>query len=302
MGFKLAGAPESIARGQSCWVRSSKPLIRSLSQLARSAPVSRLSNFVAARALVVVLSVAAFPQIPAATIGPSAQILAPVSSYRYPDGQAYVYTAEWHLFTAGTATVKLESAGPEQKVTAVADSAGVANVVYAVHDRFEARFDPRTFCSIGLTKHTEEGPHRRDTQVSFDYPRRKSVLHENNLKTGETKQVENDIPPCVTDVVSGFYYLASLPLHPGNSYTFPVNDGGKTAEVTAHVEGKDRLKTPAGTYQTIRVAAEANSGTLKGKGRIWAWFTDDTNRTPVQMRAKLTWGTLLFRLQRIERH
>ena len=248
------------------------------------------------------VSLAAFSQGPTATIGPSAEILPPPANYRYPDGQTYVYTAEWHLFTAGTATVKLESTGAEQKVTAIAESAGVTNLLYAVHDRFEARFDPKTFCSLGLTKHTEEGPHKRETQVYFDYPRRKNVLNEKNLKTSESKQVENDIPPCVTDVVSGFYYVSSLPLQPGNAYTFPVNGGGKTTEVTAHVEGKEQVKTPAGTYQTIRVTAEANSGTLRGKGKIWAWFTDDANRTPVQMRAKLTWGTLLFRLQRIDRH
>jgi hypothetical protein len=235
------------------------------------------------------------------TIGPSAQILPPSASYRFPDGQTYVYNAEWHLFTAGTSTVRLEAMGTEHRVSAIADSAGMANMLYGVHDRFEALFDSKTFCSVGVTKHIEEGPRKRETQVTFDYPRRKSILHERNLKTGETKEVENDIPPCVTDVVTGFYYLASLPLQPGNSYTFPVNDGAKTAEVTAHVEGKDKVKVPSGTYQTVRVAAEATSGTLKGRGRIWTWFTDDANHTPVQMRAKLTWGTLLFRLQRVER-
>jgi hypothetical protein len=275
-------------------------LIRSLSQLARALPISCLC------ACTPIWACPSFPpaalaQSSIVTIGPSAQILPPPANYRFPDGQAYVYTAEWHLFNAGTATVKLKSTGPEQKVTAIADSAGVANVLYGVHDRFEARFDPKTFCSLGLTKHTEEGPHKRDTQVTFDYPKRKSMLQEKNLKTGENKRVENDIPPCVTDVVTGFYYLASLPLQLGNSYTFPVNDGGKTAEVTARVEGKEKVKIPAGEFQTIRVAAEANSGTLKGRGRIWAWFTDDANHTPVQMRAKLSWGTLLFRLQRIDR-
>lgn len=247
------------------------------------------------------LAFPALSQGPTATIGPSAHILPPPPNYHFPDGQAYVYTAEWHLFTAGTATVKMESAGPEQRVTAIADSAGVANVLYAVHDRFEARFDPKTLCSLGLSKHTEEGAHQRDTRVRFDYPRRKSVLNEKNLKTGESKQVENDIPPCVTDVVTGFYYLTSLPLQAGNSYTFPVNDGGQTAEVTAHVEGREQVRVPAGTFQTLRVAAEANSGALKGRGRVWAWFTDDAHHVPVQMRAKLSWGTLLFRLQRLDR-
>ena len=106
----------------------------------------------------------------------------------------------------------------------------------------------------------------------------------------------------MTDVVTGFYYLSSLPLQPGNSYTFPVSDGGKNAEVTAHVEGKEKVKVPAGSFQTVRVSAEASSGTLKGKGKVWAWFTDDANLTPVQLRAKLSWGMLLFRLQRVDRH
>jgi Protein of unknown function (DUF3108) len=278
--------------------------MHALSQLARALPVFCLCAGLSIWAGFTVLSILAFGQAPGSivTIGPSAEILPPTSAYAFPDGQAYVYGVEWHLFNAGTTTVKLESSGPDQKVSAIADSAGVANVLYGVHDRFEAHFDPKTFCSIGLTKHSEEGPHKRDTRVTFDYPKRKSRLQEKNLKTGETKQAENDIPPCVTDVVTGFYYLASLPLHSGNSYTFPVNDGGKTAEVTARVEGNERVKVPAGTFATIRVAAEATSGNLKGRGRIWAWFTDDGNHTPVQMRAKLSWGTLLFRLQRIDRH
>jgi hypothetical protein len=277
-------------------------LIRALSQLARPLRRTLARDAILLAAAFILYPARAAQQGSIVTIGPSAVIIAPAATYKFPDGQAYIYTAEWHFFTAGTSTVRMEANGSEQKVTGIADSAGMANVLYAVHDRFEARFDRKTFCSIEVNKHIEEGPHKRDTKIAFDYPRRKSVLNEKNLKTGESKSQENDIPPCVTDVVTGFYYLASLPLQPGNSYTFPVNDGGKTAEVTAHVEGKDKVKVPAGTFDTVRVSAEANSGNLKGRGRIWTWFIDDGNHVPVQMRAKLTWGTLLFRLQRVEKH
>ena len=85
------------------------------------------------------------------------------------------------------------------------------------------------------------------------------------------------------------------------TYRFPINDGGKTTEVKALVEAQDQVKVPAGTFQTVRVVAEPTAGPLKGKGKVWVWFTDDANRTPVQMRAKLGWGTLLFRLQRVEK-
>ena len=241
------------------------------------------------------------PPLSTISAAPLARVVPPPPNYAYPNGQTYVYSVEWHLFSAGTASVKLGLDAGQQHVTAIANSAGVANALYKVQDHFEAFFDPHTFCSQRLSKHTEEGSHSRQTELRLDYSRNKSVLDEKNLKTGEQKHVENDLPGCVSDVVTGFYYVASLPLQPGNTYTFPVNDGNKTTEVRARVEGREQVKAPAGTFETVRVKAEAISGALQGRGTVWAWFTDDANHTPVQMRSKLGWGTLLFRLQRIEK-
>jgi hypothetical protein len=240
---------------------------------------------------------------PEATVSaaPEAQVFPPPPDYKFPSGQTYVYAVEWHLFSAGTATVRLDSDVGQHRVTATADSGGVVNTLYKVHDHFEAQFDPRTFCSLAINKHTEEGPHKRDTMVKFEYAQKKSLLDEKNLKTGEQKHEQNDIPGCVTDVITGFYYLASLPLQPGNRSTFPISGGGKTTVAESKVETREQIKVPAGTFQTVRVHVEAISGPLRGKGSVLVWYTDDANHTPVQMRSKLGWGTLLFRLQRIDR-
>ena len=230
-----------------------------------------------------------------------AAIVAPPATYQFLEGSNFAYAVEWHFFTAGTATIHVEGSGAEKHVAATADSAGVVNMLYTVRDRFQSAVDPKTFCSLSISKHAEEGSHKRQTEIRFDYARRKSVLEEKNLKTNASKTVENDIPRCVTDVLSGFYYLGSLPLAPGNVYLFPVNDGNKTAIVRAEVEGKDAVKTPSGTYSTIRVRVETTSGALRGKGSLWIWYTEDERHTPVQMRAKMSWGTLMFRLQSIEK-
>lgn len=238
---------------------------------------------------------------PTATIGPAPkEIVPPRPNYPFPDRQSYVFAAEWHLITAGTGIVRMEATGNERKVTATAESQGAVNVIFPVHDRFEARFDPRTFCSLSIFKHSEEGSHKRETSIQFDYARKKSVLDEKNLKTGETKKVENDLDGCATDVITGFYYLQSLPLRLGASYEFPISDG-KAAIVHATVEKREQIKVPAGTFPAVLVTAEATSGSLKSKGKVWVWYSDDPSHTPVQMRAKLGWGTLLFRLQRIEK-
>ncbi len=238
---------------------------------------------------------------PQASIGAApVRIVAPRPNYPFPDGRSYVYSAEWHLITAGTGVVRMEVAGNERKVIATAESSGAVNVIFPVHDHFEARFDPRTFCSLSIFKHSEEGTHKRETSIRFDYAGKKSTLDEKNLKTGETKHVENDLDSCATDVITGFYYVQSLPLQMGATYEFPISDG-KTAIVRAMVEKREQVKVPAGTFSTVLVSAEAISGSLKSKGKVWAWFSDDASHTPVQMRARLGWGTLLFRLQRIDK-
>lgn len=243
----------------------------------------------------------ASPATPTAAVSaaPGAQILPTPPAYHFPDGLTYFFSVEWHHLNAGNASVNLESAGAEQHVTAMGDSSGMVNLLYKVQDRFESFFDPHTFCSQRLLKHTEEGSRHRDTELRFDYTKRRAILNEKNLKTNETKRIGNEIPGCVTDVVSGFFYLASLPLAAGSAYTFPINDGGMTAEVTATVEAPEEIKVPAGTFQTIRVRAEPISGPQKGKIQVYVWFTDDPNRTPVQMRSKLGWGMVMFRLQRV---
>jgi Protein of unknown function (DUF3108) len=241
------------------------------------------------------------PANPSATIGPAAQVYPPSPNYRFPNGQTYVYSVEWHMFNAGIARVTMDAVGTQQRVTAIADSVGVVNLMYTVHDRWESYFDPRTFCSQKIVKHAEEGKRRRDSEVQFDYVRHKLVRTDKDLKSGEIKRMESDIPACVTDVVTGFYYLASQSLAVGSSYTFPINDAGKTTDVTAQVDTTEPVKVPAGSYQAVRISAQPISGPLKGKAKVAAWFSNDAGHIPVQMRAKLAWGTLLFRLQRVEK-
>ncbi len=270
-----------------------------------SCPRSRQGRYLFVTALVFVsLLVAALlfaQQSPPASFSAApTQVIPPPPNYLFPDGHGYVYAAEWHLIAAGTGLVKMETAGNERLVTATAESQGAVNIIFPVHDRLTAHFDPRTFCSLSIFKRSEEGSHKRETSIQFDYARRKSVLNEKNLKTGETKRVENDLPGCATDVITGFYYLQSLPLQLGSTYQFPISDG-KTTIVRATVEKHEQVRVPAGTFPALLVTAEAINGPLQNKGKVWVWYSDDSAHLPVQMRAKLGWGTLLFRLKRVER-
>lgn len=232
-------------------------------------------------------------------IGSDARIAPLRPGYEFPHGQTLHYEAEWRFLPAGVATLRIERTGSQEHVSATADSTGVVALLFRVQDQLNSYFDARSLCSSRLVKHTEEGSRRRDTTITYDYARGKAVLEERNLKDNQQKKVENDIPGCVTDVLSGVFYVGSLPLQPGASYRFPINNGSKTVTAQAHVEGKEQIKTPAGTFQTVRVGPEGDSGILNG--RIWVWFTDDAQHLPVQVRAKLSWGTLNIYLTSISK-
>lgn len=250
-------------------------------------------------AFVLVFSLTAVAQ--RAMIGSLSHIQAPAGGYRGPVRQTYVYASEWRIWTAGTTTLRVDVSGSQHHVVGTADSTGVVALLYHVHDRFESWFDTRTFCSRQVSKHTEEGLRRKDTFIRFDYGRRHAALDEVDLKKGGRKHTEQPIPGCVTDVLSQIYYVGSLPLYNGATYVFPVNDGGQTVDGRVTVEGREQIKTEAGTFNTIRVRGQATAGPLKDRGYAWVWYTDDASHIPVQMRTRLFWGTITMKLQRVER-
>ncbi len=266
--------------------------------------IRRLTKFVFLAAALTAgpfLAAQAAPAAPPDTIRPLAEITPPPATYHFPNGEVLHFQAEWRIWRAGEATMKIESSGEEEHVTAGADATGIIGLLYHVLDRFDSTFDRRTFCSARISKHVEEGLHKRESTLRFDQQGRKAVLDERNLRTSATKHEERDTPGCVTDVVSGIYYLRSLPLQAGRSYDFPVNDGNLTVTVKATVEAREQVTTDAGTFPTVRVQISSDSGNLKARGKMWIWYSDDAAHIPVQMRARLFWGTLMLRITKVEK-
>jgi hypothetical protein len=228
-------------------------------------------------------------------------VVPPPESYRLPDGERLQYTAEWRVWPAGVATLEMVREGGEQKITATANATGFVAVLFPVADRMVSRFDPASFCSSVYTKHAEEGFQKRETTIRFDRKRRVAVLDERNLRDKTEKHQEHETPGCVTDVLSGIYYLRTKPLKADATYRFPLNNGGKTVVVKAHVEEREVVKTELGPFDTVRVAISSEDEKLSRRGKIWIWFTENNLHLPVQMRSRLFWGRLTLRLSQWEK-
>ncbi len=225
---------------------------------------------------------------------------APQPGYTFPAKETLTFSVDWRVFTAGTAVFHLERQGDIEKVTATADSVGNINMIFPVIDKFQAGLDTKTGCSTGFSKQISEGRRKVTSDLSFDYQHGKQYEVTKNLVKGTSAQQSASIPACVADSLSAIFYVASRPLVVGQQVRFPLADSMRTVTVGMKVEGKEEIKTPAGVFQTIRVQPTADEGIVKSRGNIWIWYTDDARHIPVQIKARLFWGTITFHLQTYE--
>jgi hypothetical protein len=220
----------------------------------------------------------------------------PRAAFTFPQKQTLTYSVDWRVFPAGTAVLHFESDGDRVRLTATAETTGAINMVFHVSDRFQSLFDRGNGCTYEFDKQTVEGRRQVNSTLRMDYGQSKSILDEKNLVSGQSKHVESPIPGFMTDLLTGMFYVASQNLIVGQNFVIPVVDAMHNVPVTIKVEGREEIKTPLGTFKTIRIQPTAAAGVVKNRGNIWIWYTDDDRHLPVQMRARLFWGTITFRL------
>jgi hypothetical protein len=236
----------------------------------------------------------------ASGVGVQAQQVAPLSppmaGFSFPQRQTLIYSVDWRVFPAGTAILHFEATGDRERITANADTVGAINLLFHVGDKFQSTFDREKGCTYEFDKQTVEGRRQINSTLRLDYGQGKSILDEKNLVTGQSKHLEVPISGCLTDLLTGVFYASSQPMALGKSFVLPVVDAMHTVPVTMKVEGRETIKTTLGTFNTLRVQPTADAGVVKNRGNIWIWYTDDERHLPVQMRARLFWGTITFRL------
>ena len=237
---------------------------------------------------------------PAAPQRPIPVLAAPGAGFTYPQHATLTFSVDWRVFTAGTAVFHLDQSGTVERISATADSTGAVNMLFPVVDRFQSGFDVHTGCSTGFNKQIQEGRRKIATDLNFDYQHGKQTQNERNLVKGTATRKEANIPACVTDSLSAIFYEQSQPIATGQTTYFPLADSMRTVTVGMKAETREEIKTPAGTFQTIKVEATADEGVVKNRGHIWIWYTDDARHLPVQIQARLFWGTITFHLQSIE--
>jgi hypothetical protein len=152
---------------------------------------------------------------------------------------------------------------------------------------------------------THEGGRLRETKITFDAEARKaSYLERDRARNNAVLHAEEiEIPPCVHDVIGGLFFIRTLNLEPGQSTQIPVSDGKKSVLVKVEAQARDDVKTPEGTFKTIRYEAYLFDNVLyKRSAHVNVWVSDDRRKLPVQIRVRMTFtiGTITLLMEKHE--
>jgi hypothetical protein len=223
-----------------------------------------------------------------------------------PAKETLNYTIEWRLFSAGKAKVDLTTTGgarPGMQAELHVESAGIVSKLFKVEDDYTAMLNP-AYCVQSLQLTSNEGNRHRETKVTFDSETKKaSYLERDRVKNTTVLSQETEIPPCVHDVLGGLFFIRTLNLEPGQNAQIPVSDGKKSAMVRVEAQAREEVKTPAGTFKTIRYEVYLFNGALyKRPAHLNLWVSDDRRKLPVQIRVRMTFtiGTILLQLDKHE--
>lgn len=226
--------------------------------------------------------------------------MVPAQVLDVPSTERLTYDIEWRLIHAGSAVVDEAKTSARMKLA----SEGMVSSLFKVDDAYGVTYD-EPFCATSSTLDAQEGKRHRETHVTYDRSKgRADYVEKDVLKNAVLHTYDTAIPNCVHDVLGALISLRGLKLSPGQSAQMPVSDGHHSASVKVEAQEREEIKTPAGTFKTIRCETFLMNGVVYSrKGRVFIWVSEDARRLPVQIQLRMSFpvGTVTLHLLKEEK-
>jgi len=169
--------------------------------------------------------------------------------------------------------------------------------IYPVRDRFVSYWDFAAQQNVGSDFVADENKKRR--REKFRYDRVAGKIFATKQAGGkEERALEYPLPEGVVDLAAAAFQVRNKPLNIDDVVTVSIFTGMITYQMTAKVEGREKLKTVMGEKDCLRVSFTAAwSGMLAPRKPLTMYFTDDAFHVPVRFEAELVLGSVVAELK-----
>jgi hypothetical protein len=161
---------------------------------------------------------------------------------------------------------------------------------FHVRDSTVSWFDTATLSSLRFVQHINEGRYHADRDYRI-FPERATYSR------NDAPEVPSVHEPL--DDASFLYFLRSVRLEVGHTYTFNRYFQPDGNPIIIRVLRRERVTVPAGTFHAIVVQPQITTpGIFSQKGHAEVWLADDSTHVMLQLKSSLTFGSLNLYLTR----
>ena len=222
----------------------------------------------------------------------------------FQSGEKITYKAVYNWgfiwINAGFVLFKVEEKNWQGKQAYHFDASGSSipsyDWLFKVRDYFQSYANKEDLSPYYFIRDTYEGGYEVDNKYAFNYT--DSVIYTKTENTNKAYQEDTiQLKEQVFDVISGVYHVRNVDFD-----RYQVNDtipikmiiDGEIFDLFIRYLGKEVLKThDKRKFRTIKFSALLVEGTIfKGGEDLIVWVTDDLNRIPVLVEAKILIGSV----------
>ncbi len=216
-------------------------------------------------------------------------------------GEYLEYKATFGIFTVGKGTFQIQPTLHKvnnricYKLDSYGKTSGFVDWLAPVDDHWGAYVDTTSLVTHIAYRTLREGKYRKNEVVYFDFEKDSIKVKDFNFDANTYKEpVYYTMERLTREMMSGFLYLRTV--------DFNELQKGDTVEIYSFLEdtfydfkivvwGREELKTKAGTFKSIKfVPVMPDNNTFEEGNSIYAWFSDDDNKIPLKVEAKMFIG------------
>jgi len=215
----------------------------------------------------------------------------------FKDGEWFRFRIHYGVFNASYATMQVSETILDDKevyhIKGKGKSTGLLHLFFKVNDRYETYIDRTTVKPYRFIRDINEGGHTKDIQIDFDHDAGTALVNDKKRDKSETVNIK----PYTQDMMSAFYHLRTVvdikSIKKGDEFTLPMFFDKENFDFKLKFLGRDTIRTKFGKVPTLEFRPYVQSGRVfEEEESLTVWISDDENKMPLKIKAKLAVGSL----------
>jgi hypothetical protein len=231
----------------------------------------------------------------AAPVAPAPAAAMTAESYPFKVGERFQYAAKLGFLRLGTAWLSVTGIDTVRGAESFVFEFGLETTTMLYKSKNVMQSWTGTADLISRKFHKDMVENSKPRQYYYD------IFPDSQIFVQEKKLDSHPSVSAPLDDAAFFYFLRTVPLEMGKSYSYDRYFQRDLNPVTIKVAKREKMKLPDGSQVNCVILnpVVGSEGVFAPRAEAMLWMTDDARRIPVQIRSKLPFGTVTLVLEKM---